>query len=103
MEDEGCTLWNLNNPDEYYDTSESYSGVRSICLNRNPNSGDNIITNLQHRIKIDDELDYGLLGKLKTENATNANIEVKYYSSRSSSISLGTDSFEDPLIGVKQQ
>jgi len=99
MEDEGCTLWNLNNDDEYYDNNNSNSGDRSICLNRNPDSGDNIITNLQHRIKINDDLDYGLLGAIKTENANDANIEVKYYSSRSTSISLGTDSFNNPLDG----
>ena len=99
MEDEGCTLWNINNDNEYYDNSEKYSGQQSFCLNRNFQSGDNIITNLQHRIKINDELSYGLLAALKTENANDAKIEVKYYSSRSTSISLGTDSFENSLNG----
>ena len=99
MEDEGCTMWNLNNDDEYYDESESYNGLRSICLNRDTNSGDNIITNLQHRIKIDNDLNYGLYGNIKTINANNANIQVRYYSSRSSSISLGTDSFGTGING----
>lgn len=99
MEDEGCTLWNLNNEDEYYSSNEQYNGLRSICLNRDINSGDNIITNFERRIKINDDLDHGLFGNIKSENAIGANVQVRYYSSRTSSISLGTDSFDENING----
>ena len=99
MEDEGSTMWNLNNDDEYYDDSEYLNGARSICLNRDISSGDNIVTNLQYRIKMNDQLNYGLYGNIKTVNANDANVQVRYYSSRSSSISLGTDSFSNGLSG----
>lgn len=99
MEDEGSTMWNLNNNDEYYDDSEYFNGARSICLSRDVSSGDNIITNLQYRIKMNDQLNYGLYGNIKTVNANDANVQVRYYSSRSSSISLGTDSFSNGLSG----
>ncbi|MBI44683.1 MAG: hypothetical protein CMG66_00785 [Candidatus Marinimicrobia bacterium] len=99
MENEGCTLWNLNNDDEYYDSSDPYEGEQSICLNRNINSSDNIITNFQHRLRIKNDLNHGLLANIKSENATGANIQIKYYSSRSSSISLGTDSFDEDING----
>jgi len=99
MEDEGCTLWNLNSQDEYYDYEHQYNGFRSICHIRNENSSDNILTNLQYRIKINDESNYGLYANLKTVNANDARVQIRYYNSRTGSLSLGTDSFENGLNG----
>ena len=99
MENEGSSMWHFNNPDEFYDGEESYSLERSICHLRNPNSSDNIVTNLQHRMKIDENKNHGLFGQIKSSNASNSTIQVKYYTNRTNSISLGTDELDNNISG----
>ena len=74
MEDEGCSLWNLNSNGENFDDSIFYEGSRSI-----------------KHIRSSDENEYGLFGIIKTDNAYETTIQSRYYSSRTTSISLGTD------------
>ncbi|NOZ07754.1 MAG: PKD domain-containing protein [FCB group bacterium] len=90
MEAEGSTQWNLNSGDEWLDTTIAYRGTRSVTHRRLPNSGDNIVTNLQNRIKIDADIDYSLQGYIKTQNGSNVTIEVRYYHNRSSGSQLVT-------------
>ena len=82
MEDEGCTLWNINSDDEWYDEDESLEGERSICHRRLPNSGDNIVTNFEKRIKIYSGGAHTLHGNIKTFGASDVTIEIKYYNTR---------------------
>ncbi|MBC8526508.1 MAG: CapA family protein [Candidatus Cloacimonetes bacterium] len=92
FEDEGCSLWNVNSNDEWYDTTEVYQGNRSLCHRRFPNSGDNIITNFENRIKCySDTTNYSLYGYIKTQNGADVTIEIRYYYSRYSSYYLGTE------------
>ncbi len=85
MEDEGSTEWNTNSNDEWLDDETAFEGDRSITHRRFPNSGDNIVTNLEARVKIDSDLDYGVGGWIKTVNGDDVTIEIRYYSSRTSS------------------
>ncbi len=82
-EDEGCTLWNLNSDDEWYDETEFYEGERSICHRRYPDSGDNIVTNFTNRLKRYSDGDFTLHGYFKTQNGSNVTIEARYYQTRS--------------------
>ena len=91
MEDEGCSLWNLNSNGENFDDSIFYEGSRSIKHIRSSDANENIITNFEKRLKINDENDYGLFGIIKTDNTYETTIQSRYYSSRTTSISLGTD------------
>jgi len=81
-EDEGCTLWNLNSNDEWYDDTEAYEGEYSICQRRYPSSGDNIITNIEKLIKRYANQGFMLHGYIKTQNGKDVTIEVRYYYNR---------------------
>jgi len=90
-EDEGCTLWNLNSNDEWYDETEFYEGERSICHRRFPDSGDNIVTNFTNRIKRYSDGDFTLHGYFKTQNGDDVTIEIRYYNQRAQGAPLGTE------------
>ena len=81
-EDEGCTLWNLNSQSEWYDSTESYRGARSIRHRRYPDSGGIVVTNLEWRLKRFEDVPTTLHGVIKTRNAMGATIEARYYDSR---------------------
>jgi hypothetical protein len=83
MENEGCTLWNLNNANENYCDTSAWSGNRSIQHVRDENSPYNIVTNLETTIICrSTTLKYSLAGYIKTQNANNVTIEVQYFSDR---------------------
>lgn len=89
FEDEGSTMWLLNQSYEYYDTI-AYQGLRSLCQVR-PTSSLALVTNLEDRIVCySDSTKYTLYGYIKTQNANNASIFVKSYQERTGSSSIGT-------------
>jgi len=96
MEDQGCTLWDMNNSYEGYCDTVAFGGAQSIQHRRDANSPYNLITNLEHRIICrSDTLNYSLCGYIKTLNGAGATIEVQYYQDREGGIMLG-----DENIGV---
>ncbi|MEA2104942.1 MAG: CapA family protein [Candidatus Cloacimonadota bacterium] len=100
MEDEGCTLWNLNSSDEIYCDSVAYAGERSIQHRRIPSSGDNIITNFEKRIICrSDTANYTLCGYIKTQNGADVTIQVRYYENRTGGYSLGEDNIGANVSG----
>jgi poly-gamma-glutamate capsule biosynthesis protein CapA/YwtB (metallophosphatase superfamily) len=96
FEDEGCTLWNTSHSDSSYDNEVSYQGERSLRQIRDTNAG-SLTTRLNLRIKKYEQTDYTLYGHLKTLNASDANIEIRYYSNRTSSYALGSETLTLPL------
>ncbi len=83
MENEGCSLWNLNSNDELFCDSVAYTGQRSIQHRRDANSPYNIVTNFEKRIICRyDTLKYSLCGYIKTQNGANVTIEVQYFKNR---------------------
>jgi len=99
MEDEGCSLWNDNSPDEWFDAVVSHRGNRSLTHRRTPVSGDNVVTNLEDRIKIDSSLPHTLAGWVRTENGSNVTIQIRFYASRTSSTILGTGTISPGISG----
>lgn len=98
FEDEGSTLWQLNQSDEYYDTT-AFNGVRSLCQKRNRLTGQ-IVTNLKQRIVCySDSAQYTLFGNIKTQNANNTGIAVNFYSSRTGS-ALGSINLDTVIDGT---
>lgn len=91
-EDEGSTLWNLNSPSEWYDSTESYSGARSITHRRNPGSAGVVVTNLEWRLKRIEDCATTLQGFVKTLNGAACAIEILYYDSRYGSSPLSSES-----------
>lgn len=100
MEDEGCTLWNLNSSNEFYCDTAALSGERSIVHIRTENSSSNIITNFEERIICpDDTSAYSLCGFVKTQNAADVTIEIRYHSDRTGIIPLGTENIGSQVNG----
>ncbi|MBT3250980.1 MAG: PKD domain-containing protein [Candidatus Marinimicrobia bacterium] len=99
MENEGCTLWNINSDDEWYDSETSFLGDQSITHLRTPASGDNIVTNFEDRIKINNDLPHSLAGWIKTDNGDDVTVEIRFYSSRTSGNILSQESLTSGVDG----
>jgi poly-gamma-glutamate capsule biosynthesis protein CapA/YwtB (metallophosphatase superfamily) len=100
FEDEGCTMWLLNQPDEFYDDTHCYGGRRSMCQSRPMASGP-IITNFEKRIiYYSDTSYYTVHGYIETENAENADIIARYYYSRTSPFVVGACSLDTEVDGT---
>ncbi len=90
FEDEGSTMWLLDDTDEFYDDSVAFSGLRSLCQYRPTGSGA-IVTNLEGRIVCyNDTASYTLYACIRTDNAREADVRVRFYTSRYGSFSIGT-------------
>lgn len=99
FEDEGCSLWNINESDEGYDTTTSHAGRRSLLQRRTPASG-TITTNFEKRIFCEsDTARYSLYGHIKTSNANNAALNVKFYNSRTGT-EIGTSDIGEQVDGT---
>jgi poly-gamma-glutamate capsule biosynthesis protein CapA/YwtB (metallophosphatase superfamily) len=95
FEDEGSTLWLLNQTGEGYDTL-AHRGHRSLLQLRPAGSG-SITTNLEERpVLYSDSTDYTLHGFLMTQNARNADVAVKLYTART-----GSSPIDSSDLGIK--
>lgn len=91
FEDEGCTMWLLDHPDEFYDDSIFYAGARSLCHFRSQNNV-TIATHLENRMPCySDTTDFTVCGYIRTDNANNAEVMIRFYQSRTSGISIGSE------------
>ncbi len=93
FEDEGSTLWDV----ETFSTTDVLDGTRSAAIV--PNSGQTSTATIKKRCKwYDNTKKYTLHGWIKTVNATNANIIVRYYNTRTSGL-LGTETITANISG----
>lgn len=100
MEDEGCSLWNLNNEDESYCDTAAFEGNRSISHRRDESAPLNIVTNLENRIICrSDSSEYSLCGTIKTLNSHNVTIEIQYFADRTGYDMLGEDNIDTLING----
>ncbi|MDH4210758.1 MAG: CapA family protein [candidate division WOR-3 bacterium] len=91
-EDEGCTMWLLDHPDEFYDDSIFYAGVRSLCQYRSQQNV-TIATHFENRLPCySDTTDYTVCGYIRTDNGNNAEVLIRFYQSRTSGLSIGSES-----------
>ena len=82
FEDEGATMWNLNSSDEWLEDTLAHTGERCLCLRRYNTSGDNVVTDLEGRLPCDPDKSYTLGGWVRTEDANDATIQVRFYRHR---------------------
>lgn len=102
MEDEGCTLWNLNSADETYCDTVAYSGQRSIQLRRESGAPYNIVTNFEQRIIcLSDTLSFTLAGFIKTLNGKGVTIQIQYFADRENPVALGEENLGTTISGTK--
>ncbi|HCV42922.1 MAG TPA: hypothetical protein DGH68_05525 [Bacteroidetes bacterium] len=99
FEDEGCSLWNINESDEGYDTTTSHAGRRSLLQRRTSASG-TITTSFEKRIFCEsDTAHYSLYSHIKTSNANNAALNVRFYNSRTGT-EIGTSDIGTQVDGT---
>ena len=99
FEDEGSTIWLIDEPGEFYDTI-SYQGERSICQIRSAGSP-SITTNLEGRIVCySDSTYYTVYGFIKTENANDVDIVARFYRYRTYPYLLGACSLSTKVSGT---
>jgi hypothetical protein len=99
MEDEGSTLWLLNQAGEGYDTV-ALRGGRSMLQARSQGTSA-ITTNLEERIVCySDSTGYTLCGHLKTANAKNAGAAVEFYAARPGGSPIGSSDLGTPVSGT---
>jgi len=100
MEDEGCTLWNLNSSKETYCDTVANEGQRSIQHIRTEYNSSNIVTNFEEKIICpDDDIRYSLGSFIKTKNGSDVTIQIRYYETRSSYIPLETENVGSLISG----
>jgi len=100
FEDEGCTLWEINHPDEFYDTTESFTGLQSLCQER-PSGLLPLNTNLEKRIKLySDTSSYTLHAYIKTDNALNAGVVIQFFESRNQYYPIGSENLGEEISGT---
>jgi len=96
FEDEGSNLWDIGNPS----TTVVLDGERSATLV--PQSGQTATATIKNRCKwYDNTKKYTLHGWIKTRNAENANIIIRYYNTRTSYL-LGTESVTVDIDGTSE-
>lgn len=101
MENEGCTMWYLNNSNEVYCDTASYTGSRSLQHRREASSPYNLVTNLEQRIVcLSDTLKYTLCGYVKTENGNEVTVEILCYEDREGGILLSQENFGMLITGT---
>jgi hypothetical protein len=100
MENEGCTLWNLNSSDETYCDTAAFAGERSVQQRREAGASTNIVTNFEARIIcLSDTLEYSLCGYIKTVHSSGVTIEIQYYEDRESVVPLGSQNIGTMVFG----
>jgi hypothetical protein len=99
FEDEGSTLWWLNDAQESYDTVAA-QGRRSLRQLRTFGSG-TITTGFEERPPwYSDSTDYTVYGNIRTENARNAGVAVQFYTTRTGSSPIGSASLDTLITGT---
>lgn len=99
FEDEGSTLWLIDEPGEFYDTT-FFQGYRSLCQVRQTGSP-LITTNFEGRIKCySDSTFYTVYGYIKTQQANNTDIIAKFYRYRTYPYLLGACSLGTKVSGT---
>jgi len=92
FEDEGCSMWLLDHPDEFYDDSIFYAGVRSLCHYRSQQNV-TIATHFENRLPCySDTTDHTVYGYIRTDNGNNADVLIRFYQSRTSGFAIGSES-----------
>jgi poly-gamma-glutamate capsule biosynthesis protein CapA/YwtB (metallophosphatase superfamily) len=90
FEDEGCTMWLLDHPDEFYDDSIFYAGARSLCQFRSQQNV-TIATHFETRLPCySDTTGYTICGYIRTDNGNNAEVMIRFYQSRTGGYILGS-------------
>lgn len=100
MEDEGCSLWNLNSNYEDYDTDVYHNGARSI-RQETWSGNDGVTVNFEERFKCyNDSARVTLHGWIRTMNADQATLQLHWYNNRDSYYPVRSDQLDASISGT---
>lgn len=95
FENEGSSLWAPST----YETDAPFDGLRSAKLSANATYI--VSSTIPKKCKwYDNTVKYTLHGWVKTDNASYANIVIRYYSNRTSGGSIGSENISDGILGT---
>ena len=101
MEDEGCSLWDLNNSNETFCDSVAWDGLRSLQHIRTADAPYNLVTELEKRMPCDAaNTAYSLCGYMKTQNAKDVTIQIQYFADRTGSMMLAQEDVGVSISGT---
>ncbi len=83
MEDEGAQVWDMNSAQESFATDQVLRGARSL---RQQESGTTVYTYYTVRAPLDLASSWTALAWVRTQNATGATVQMRYYDTRSSDL-----------------
>jgi poly-gamma-glutamate synthesis protein (capsule biosynthesis protein) len=99
MEDEGSALWDVNQTSSYYDSVTRLEGNRSLKITA---SGQENTVSLRNKFKwYDNTKLYTVHAWIRTQNASNVNVVINYYNSRTSNYPTSSENLLSlPLSGA---
>jgi len=100
MEDEGAPQWDINSSGEWYDDLIVHSGLRSLRLHES--NGDDVYNYFVFRAPLDNDYEYSIMGWIRTTNAANANLQMRYYQNRSGGGPISTETAVPELSGTNE-
>lgn len=99
FEDEGANHWNMDIPGVSFDSDVKLQGERSLRIIKEQGSP-RTPANLTHRVRIfEKDNRFTLHGWIKTKNASNVNIEIRNYRTRTLPAFLGSTYITTPISG----
>ncbi|MBD3335415.1 MAG: hypothetical protein GF355_07845 [Candidatus Eisenbacteria bacterium] len=101
FEEEGATFWDTNTADEWLDESEAHGGLRSLALRRTAGDGEPVGTDLEKHLPCDPEKRHSFAGFMKGDNAAEAQLMARFYSSRYASQPISSTDVGPPLTGTQ--
>jgi poly-gamma-glutamate capsule biosynthesis protein CapA/YwtB (metallophosphatase superfamily) len=84
MEDEGAGLWDINSAQEGFVTDMARRGARSLRITESGGASNYVYYTV--RAPLDLVASWSLLGWLRTQNASSADLQIRYYNTRSSNL-----------------
>ena len=101
FEDEGSTVWEVDNYYETYDDQIVFEGDRSLKIYQYSTQNVDGQVFLGNRSPINHNGQYSVTGNVKGINARNARIDVKYYEGRTSGGGTDPVTIGEPITGTQ--
>lgn len=101
FEDNGATFWEVNSADEWLDSGFAHGGARCLALRRDSNSGGAVGTDLEKNLPCDPSKEHSITGWMRADNAADAYLSARFYSSRYSTSPVLSADAAPPFTGTE--